>query len=90
MREKTYNANLVPKTSGTYDLGSSARPWGTIYTNTIHSLSDSILGVASGNVGDVSIGNEQCGLLLDEVNHKLKFRVRYSNGTYKTGEVALV
>lgn len=35
--------------------------------------------------------SSQCTAFLDEINNKLKFRVKYSNGvTLKTGEIALV
>lgn len=38
---------------------------------------------------DANIGNNQYSFYLDEAGNSLKVRVRYSDGTYKTGTIAL-
>jgi|SRR3989339_188246 len=56
----------------------------------LHSTGSTIVGVNNGSVGDANIGTGQVNIYLDESNNKLKFRVRYSDGTtLKTGEVSL-
>lgn len=57
---------------------------------TLHSSGSTILGTANTTIDDADIGNNQTNIYLDETNNKLKFRVRKSDGTYKTGEISLV
>jgi hypothetical protein len=47
------------------------------------------LRVENGAYGDDYLGNGEANVYVDETNHKLMFRVKYSDGTLKTGEVAL-
>jgi hypothetical protein len=55
----------------------------------LHSTGSTIVGVNNSSVGDANIGNGEVNIYLDQTNNKLKFRVRYSDGTLKSGEVAL-
>jgi hypothetical protein len=48
-----------------------------------------LFGVPNSAPTDADISNNFCTAYLDEAGNKLKFRVRYSDGSYKTGEVAL-
>jgi hypothetical protein len=45
--------------------------------------------VNNGPPNDAALGNGQATWYLDETNNVLKVRVRYSDGTYKTGQIIL-
>jgi hypothetical protein len=49
-----------------------------------------ILGAPITPVADALMGNSRVSMSLDEAGNKLKFKVKYSNGTIKNGEVNLV
>jgi hypothetical protein len=74
---------MVIKPSGYVGIGT------TDPKTKLHSTGSTIVGVNNGSVGDANIGNGQVNIYLDQTNNKLKFRVRYSTGTIKSGEVAL-
>lgn len=48
-----------------------------------------VLGAPAAVVADANLHNGSVSFYLDEGNNKLKFRVRYSNGTLKNGEINL-
>jgi hypothetical protein len=55
----------------------------------LHGTGSTIIGAATSAIADGSIGNSQVNVWLDESGNNLKFRIKYSNGTLKTGTLAL-
>lgn len=55
----------------------------------LHATDSTIVGVATAAVADVNLGNGEVNIYVDETNNLLKFKVKYSSGTVKTGSVAL-
>lgn len=49
-----------------------------------------MLTVPNSAVTDADLDNSMMAFYLDQTNHKIKFRVKYSDGTLKTGELAVV
>ena len=54
-----------------------------------HSTGSTIVGVDYIQCPPENMGNGQLNFWVDETNHKLKFKVKYSDGTVKNGEVSL-
>ncbi len=51
---------------------------------------DAIIKLDTSAVADADLSNSEVTLYLDETLNKLKFKLKYSNGTVKNGEVALI
>ena len=48
-----------------------------------------VLGTPNSAISDFNLHSGSVTFYLDEGNHKLKFRVRYVDGTLKTGDISL-
>ena len=48
-----------------------------------------VIGAPTAVVPDANLHSGSVSFFLDEGNHKLKFRIRYSTGAMKTGEINL-
>jgi hypothetical protein len=55
----------------------------------LHGTVSTCVGVLNAAPTDTDIGNGQCVIWVDQTGNTLTFRVRYSDGTLKTGTVAL-
>jgi len=55
----------------------------------LHATESTIVGCASAAVADADLGNNQVNIWVDEAGSKLTFKVKFSNGTVKSGTVAL-
>lgn len=55
----------------------------------LHSITDTIVGCAGAAQADVSLGNSQVNIWVDESGNNITFKVKYSDGTVKSGTVAL-
>lgn len=56
----------------------------------LHSTGSTILGVNSSANADVDLSNGEVNIWVDETNDELEFKVKYSNGTVKSGTVSLL
>ena len=55
----------------------------------IHGSGSTILGAANSAVNDADLGNGQVNIWVDEAANNLTFKVKYSDGTVKSGTVSL-
>lgn len=63
---------------------------GTTTPKTIlHGTGSTIVGAATSAVSDANMGNGQVNFWVDETNHRLYFKVKYSGGSVKSGYMAL-
>jgi hypothetical protein len=56
----------------------------------LHGTTSTIVGCATAAVADGNMGNSQVNFWVNEAGDLLTFKVKYSNGTVKSGTVALV
>lgn len=61
----------------------------TVPKTKLHGTGSTIVGAAAAPVANGDLGNGQVNISVDETNHTLVFKVKYSNGTVKSGTVAL-
>jgi hypothetical protein len=84
---------LVTATSGlnygVYGRTDSPSGYGVLCEGRFKSTGRSFLGAPNSAPGSGSLSNGMLSFYLDEANNRLRIRVRYSNGTLKTGSVAL-
>jgi len=55
----------------------------------LHSTTSTIVGAASAAIANADLGNSQVNIYVDEAGNQLCFKVKYSNGTVKTGCIPL-
>jgi hypothetical protein len=55
----------------------------------LHSTVSTIVGADTAAVADGDMGNSEVNIWVDEANDKLKVKVKYSDGTIKSGEIPL-
>ncbi|MEZ5942929.1 MAG: hypothetical protein R3C18_16170 [Planctomycetaceae bacterium] len=55
----------------------------------LHSTGSTILGAANSAAADADLSGGQVNISVDQTNNLLKFKVKYSNGTVKSGSVSL-
>lgn len=81
--------NWVPGADNVYDIGTPALRVKDIHTLSVKTSGRSYLAVPASAPTDGDIANGAFSAYLDEAGNLLKFRVRYSDSTLKTGSIAL-
>jgi trimeric autotransporter adhesin len=83
------NSNIVPDAGSTYDLGTSSKPWNTVYSNVVEATT--LRGAVEGNVtGDLkgSVFADDSTMIVDGTNGVLRGEVIGSLTGNVTGNVS--
>lgn len=83
------SGNLVVAGSGDSSFSGNVGVGVSAPNAKLHGTESTIVGVNSSAVADGDLGNGEVNFWVDETNDKLVFKVKYSDGTVKSGSVDL-